>query len=248
MTNHDAVQNDNLLDQKPLPLITKQPQLSATLWDLGIYGNNLCYLLAVQRAPIEHVVLIGYLWPIYIIFLAKLILKHAITKRHFMAALIGFSGILLLITQGAHVEQYNSQFLTGYLFAFASGCLWSIYCIATQNHQQSNTEVIGMYCGIGALLSLITYSIWGTPTTITPFDISLMILLGLTAFGYAFLFWDKGIKRGNFKLLCIASFAIPVIATALLVAFGKAQLSEYLILAVGCVTLATYLVRGQVQS
>ena len=55
--------------------------------------------------------------------------------------------------------------------------------------------------------------------------------LGIGPVGAAFYVWDFGVKRGDIRVLGAASYAAPVLSTALLVAFGFAEMSVALILA-----------------
>lgn len=211
---------------------------------LGIYGNNLCYLIAIQFAPIAHVVLIGYLWPITILFLGYYFLQQPISKRQIIASLIAFTGIAVLILHGGTHSVDSARVLIGYAFAFASGSLWAIYCVVSQYYQQTRGELIGLYCGAGALLSALLYAASATALSVNLIDITFMITLGLTAFGGAFLLWDYGLKRGNVKLLCVSAFFIPVLSTGLLIIFGQAVMTMALCFALACVTMGAYLAKS----
>lgn len=210
---------------------------------LGIWGNNVCYVVAIQYIPIEQVVLIGYLWPVYILYLARYCLGLRYTWHNVAGSLIAFTGIYLLITQGQGLHFVSLSQLPGYGFAFASGALWACYCVATQYFQQRRVEVVGLYGGIGAIISMVLFASSGEVYTPSQFEIAMIILLGLTAYGGAFLFWQAGLAQGNFKFLCTASNFIPVLATLLLIGFGFTQPTFYLAAAIVLVTTGAMLAR-----
>jgi len=211
---------------------------------LGIYGNNICYLVAVKFAPIAHVVLIGYLWPITVIFLSSLIFKQPIIKRQIVATLIAFTGVAVLISQGKVNHDVAAHYYIGYLLAFASGSLWALFCVVSTVYRQTRVELVGLYCGIGALISLLSYWFFDQHVAVNVVDMTLMISLGLTAFGLAFLFWDHGIKFGNFKFLCISAFFIPLLSTLWLILFGKAEPTMILFFTLACVIVGSYLAKS----
>ena len=62
--------------------------------------------------------------------------------------------------------------------------------------------------------------------------------MGITTHCIAYLCWDYGIKKGNFKLLNILSYSNPIISTLLLIVFGLAHLSAILFVSVLLLFLA----------
>jgi drug/metabolite transporter (DMT)-like permease len=60
--------------------------------------------------------------------------------------------------------------------------------------------------------------------------------LGLGPVGIAFFIWDIGVKRGDIQLLGVASYAAPLLSTAILVLGGAARPSWTLLLAAALVT------------
>jgi drug/metabolite transporter (DMT)-like permease len=52
-----------------------------------------------------------------------------------------------------------------------------------------------------------------------------VLLLGIGPVGMAFYVWDIGVKRGDIRLLGVASYAAPILSTAFLVLAGFAEAS-----------------------
>ena len=59
--------------------------------------------------------------------------------------------------------------------------------------------------------------------------------LGIGPVGAAFYLWDVGVKRGDIRLLGVASYATPVLSTLILVLAGYAD--PTLSLALACVLI-----------
>ena len=221
----------------------KQPWFLWVIGVLGIYGNDVLYIAAFKYAPPAQADLINYLWPILIVAFAGFLPREKFSIKHIIAAAIGFSGIFLLVTNGKGLAGFNSSYLLGYLLALSDAIVWSIYVLAARHYSDTPPEMIGMFCGIGMLLSILTHI--NLETTIAPsaYQLLVMLIMGMTVQSLAYFFWDYGVKKGRMKLLSILSYGNPVLSVLLLVFVGLAQPSISLALAcilvsAGCILSA----------
>ena len=97
--------------------------------------------------------------------------------------------------------------------------------------------MIGVYCGAGALIALLGH--WQFDTYVAPTIAQwfILIIMGFTTHGIAYFLWDIGIKQGDFKLLSVLSYFMPVGSVLLLITFGYTQAS--LSLALACLLVTT---------
>lgn len=206
----------------------KQPYLLWITGFIGIYGNNLLYLLSFRYAPAAHVELINYLWPILVLLFSGLLPNERLTLKHLFAAIFGLAGIYVLTQQAA---VFSAQYYWGYLWAFLDAVVWAIYTLISRHYVNSPLEMIGIYSGFAAFCSFamhINYEIYQAPSTS---QLVILIFMGVTTQNLAYLFWEFGIKRGNFKLLSILSYANPILSLTLLIACKMASFSLHLVLA-----------------
>jgi drug/metabolite transporter (DMT)-like permease len=99
------------------------------------------------------------------------------------------------------------------------------------------TDAVAGFCLATAALSLLCHLVF--ETTVWPETAAqwLAVLgLGLGPVGAAFYLWDIGVKRGDIRLLGVASYAAPVLSTAILVLAGYAEPTGALALA--CLLIA----------
>jgi drug/metabolite transporter (DMT)-like permease len=211
----------------------KQPLGIWIIGVVGIYGNDLTYIAAFKYAPPAHVDLINYLWPILVILGSSLLPEEKFTFKHLLAGLLGLTGIYILLIDGMNLTSFKSSYLIGYGLALLDAIIWATYTLLARYHGKTPLEMIGMYCGIGALLSSIIH--WQFEANVAPSFSQWLIIaaIGLTTSGGAYFLWDYGVKRGNFKLLSSLSYGNPILSILLLVMFQKAQAS--LSLALACV-------------
>ena len=131
----------------------------------------------------------------------------------------------------------ESQYLWGYFLAFLDALVWSIYTLAARYFNKSPAEAIGIYCGIGALCSIVMH--FHSEVSFIPSNSQwfILIVMGMTTQCLAFFFWSFGVKHGNFSLLSILSYGNPLLSIVLLICFGMAEPSYELFVACAMVSL-----------
>ncbi|MEX0583060.1 MAG: EamA family transporter, partial [Sneathiella sp.] len=98
------------------------------------------------------------------------------------------------------------------------------------------SDVIGLFCGITAVLSLGAHLLF--EATLWPQNTLqwLAVLgLGLGPVGAAFFLWDRGMKHGDIQSLGVLSYLSPLLSTLILLIMGVASFSWSLIL--GCLLI-----------
>jgi len=223
--------------------ILKQPPIIWIIGILGVCGSDVAYVTAVKYAPPAHVDLIDYLWPFLVILLSSFLPKERLTVKHLLAAGLGLLGVFLMLTGGNGFIGFQNDYLNGYLFALAAAVIWSLYTIISRWYSDTPIEMVGMYCGIGAVLLFglhCQFETWVTPTWS---EVSMVVLLGLSS-GVAYLLWTYGTQKGNLKLLGVLAYFTPIISMTLLVVSGKEPMSFVLVFA--CMLVVSGVVVGSV--
>lgn len=204
---------------------------------IGIYFTNLFFMSAFQHAPADKVDLINYLWPIMVIITSSLLPNEKLKLNQLVGGMIAFYGVYILLTNGHGLSGFNVQHWKGYLLAFLDALCWTFFTLTLRRYKKSSAELIGIYCGLAALFSLITHC--GIETFVMPntSQICYLGLIGLTSQGLAYYFWDIGIKRGHYKILCVLSYFNPILSIGMLVIFGFTVMTSSLTIAVLLVSL-----------
>lgn len=211
--------------------LIKQPFIIWIIGVIGIYGNDLTLVAAIKNAPPIQADLINYLWPILVIIFAGLLPKERLTIKHLTAGLFGLIGIFILLTNGHGITGFQMQYLKGYLLALLDAIIWAAYTLLSRHYNKTPIEMVGMYCGLGALISAFVHYRFEKFVPFTYQQFFLIILMGLFTSGATYFLWDHGVKKGNVKLLSILAYGNPIISCALLIAFDSARFSLSIILA-----------------
>jgi drug/metabolite transporter (DMT)-like permease len=223
--------------------ILKQPVFIWIIGIIGICGSDVAYVVAVKHAPPAHVDFIDYLWPFLVILFTSFLPKEKFTLQHLVAGGLGLLGVFLLLTGGQGFMGFKLDYLYGYLFALTAAIVWSTYTVVSRWFSDTPTEMVGMYGGIGAIISLILhlqFETWVTPS----FSESILVgLLGLSS-GAAALLWTYATQKGNIKLLGVFAYFTPIISMSLLVFFDKEPMSIALVFA--CLLVVSSVVVGSI--
>lgn len=198
---------------------------------VGLVGNDMFLVAGTKLAPPAHVHLLCYTWPTMVILMTGLMPGERLHTRYVLAAIVGLLGVYFLVCQDGGFASFHWQYSMGYLSAFCGAFVWACYCVLSRRNGKAPPEMIGMYCGVGAILSLVCHL--KLETFVTPnFSQSVcLVAIGTVTSCLAFYFWDYGSKFGNLRLLSLLSYLSPLVGLGLLSALGRAELSSSIVLA-----------------
>lgn len=213
----------------------------------GLFGYHFFYFSALKLAPPAEAGLIAYLWPLLIVLLSAFLPGEKLRAAHVVGALMGLAGTVVLL--GAKVGGFGfaAEYVPGYLAAGVCAVVWAVYSVASRRFADVPTDVVAGFCLATAALSAICHALFEPAIWPVGSEWIAVVALGIGPVGIAFYTWDIGMKRGDIRLLGVASYAAPVLSTLLLVAAGFAAPSWSLAVAcaliVGGAVVATLLAR-----
>lgn len=203
------------------------------VWALGVgglFGYHALYFGALRLAPPAEASLVAYLWPLLIVVFSGLLPGERLRAIHVAGALVGLCGVVVLSTgQGLAARP---EHVPGYLLALGAALFWAGYSVLSRRVADVPTGAVAGFCLATAALSLACHLAF--ETTVWPAGATqwlAILALGLGPVGAAFYAWDIGVKRGDIRLLGVASYAAPVLSTLALVATGFAAPTPALALA-----------------
>lgn len=214
------------------------PLSTLALGVYGLFGFHFLLFMALRHAPPVQANLVNYLWPLGIVVMAPWFLPGVtLTRRHVLAALLGFAGAALAILGGRAGTE--AVWAWGYVPALGSAFIWASYSLMTQRVRAFPTAAIGSFALVSGLLSLLCHT-WLEPATdLSVQDWQLIALLGLGPLGGAFFLWDAALKRGDARQIGVLSFLTPLLSTlTLLTLRGEAPSASVLLAAAMIVTAA----------
>ncbi len=185
----------------------------------GLFGFHALYFASLARAPAAAANLINYTWPLLLVLFSAWLLGLRLTWRHLLGMMLALAGCAALLGTGA---AFPAGAAVGYLLAAASAIVWALYSALARRFPAVPPGAMAGFCAATAVLAGGLHGL--TEATVVP-DArawAAMLALGAGPVGLAFVLWDRGMKRGDPRLLGTLAFATPVASTLLLAGFGLA--------------------------
>lgn len=196
------------------------PPRTLALGVYGLFGFHFLLFIALRHAPPVEANLVNYLWPLFMVVLAPVLLPGlSLRPLHLAAALLGFAGaaVAILGTRGGSGAGANAiQGYWGFLPALGSAFIWASYSLWTKRVDAFPTSAIGLFGLVSGVLSLACHALLEAPAALSGKDWLLLVLCGLGPLGAAFFVWDMALKRGDPRRIGILSYLTPLGSTALL--------------------------------
>ena len=188
---------------------------------LGLLGTYIYYLflyLGYSRAAGMEVLVIQYTWPIIILFLSIFILNERLNIRKIIAILLGFLGVLLVLSKGAirEIELNNPAVIL--LVAVGAFC-FALFSVLSKNIMRAPLAVTSIYflaATVASFLSMLFFSELALPSSAELFPV---LLNGVLVNGLSYMFWLLALKSAEVSYLAPFVFITPVLSAIYLILF-----------------------------
>ena len=204
---------------------------------IGLFGYHFAYFTALRNAPPVDASLIAYLWSLFIVLFSALLPGEKLRLHHIIGTILGLFGAVLIVTKGVFIN-FQSEYLYGYIMAFACALIWSSYSLLSRRFVYVSTDIVTGFCLVTAFLSMLAHLM--LEQTVWPANISqwlAIVGLGLGPVVLAFYTWDYGVKHGDIQVLGAASYIAPLLSTLILILAGFSELTTIVVIACVLITL-----------
>lgn len=197
---------------------------------IAIFGNDALFITAIKFAPSEQVTLLFYTWPILVTLIAYFSTGKRFTINYLIACGLGFYGTDIVLTNGFS-SGLNLNYFYGYCLALGSALVWSVYTLVSSYFKELPHELVGLYLGIAAICAVTLHFYFESNVVPTLNQLLILIIMGLTTEGLAYILWDCGIKKGNNNFLYLISYCNPLIGIGLLILFKQTAFNTIYLIA-----------------
>ncbi len=187
---------------------------------IGLSGLNILYISSFQFAPPVHAEIIYYIWPLFIAIGGSIFFKEKLNSRHIMGiALCVLSLFMLHFDNLQTVGGVTLKNMYGYGFAAMGAIASAAYALYSKKYATVPSQIVGLYAGFGAILSLIGHLLFETTVIPSNFELMLFVPLGISYHWASFQALDRAVKHLEAcKVSVIAYFAPPLSVTCLTLA------------------------------
>jgi drug/metabolite transporter (DMT)-like permease len=209
--------------------LRQKPQVWA-IGVCGLFGYHALYFLALRLAPPAEAGLLNYLWPLLIVLFSGLLPGERLRLHSLAGAVLGLIGTVILFMDNGLAPALD--FVAGYSAALCAAFVWAAYSVLSRRFAGVSTAAVAGFCLATAVLAAVFHLAF--ERTVWPEHAGqwlAVLALGIAPVGIAFYAWDIAVKRGDIRLLGVASYAAPILSTMFLVLAGYAGASATLGLA-----------------
>lgn len=190
------------------------------LFALG-FLDFLYYLLlyfGYKNANGLEVLVIQYMWPIFIVFLSLIILKESFTKKKLLSVIIGFIGVILVITKGNFTTLEFSQ-IDVLIIVMIGSLSFALFSVLSKIVKINATNAVMIYFFSAILYSLISVNFYSSFIFPSPKDWISILINGILINGISYLFWIKGLQIFDASKVAPYIFITPILAAFFLILF-----------------------------
>ncbi len=188
---------------------------------LGLLGTYIYYLflyLGYAKALGMEVLVVQYTWPVFVVLLSVTILKEPFRFRTLVSILLGFLGVMLVLTKG-DFEELNINNGVVILLVLAGAFCFALFSVLSKTVDKEPIGVISVYffaACIASFISMQYFSEFAVPSTK---ELIPVILNGVLVNGFSYVFWILALKSTDASYLAPFVFLSPILSAIYLILF-----------------------------
>ncbi len=213
-----------LVESRPAETGTPVPWLRLSGLAVSLVGAIAFYFLALNLAPAAQVTLVTYTWPLMFVSASEILTRGRVRSVVLAGGTVAFAGCAALVLGDAQAGSVGLGTLSGYLLGLASGACWVVYSLLLRHGRTLGPgawpRVFALGAGAAALLHLAAEAtLWPLPVH----ALAISAAIGVGPYGLAFVAWAYGVRRGPARSVGLLAYAVPLVASALLIAIGASE-------------------------
>ncbi|MBK1667544.1 hypothetical protein CKO28_05800 [Rhodovibrio sodomensis] len=191
---------------------------------VALVGAIAFYFLALNLAPAAQVTLVTYTWPLMFVSASEILTRGRVRGVVLAGGAVAFAGCAALVLGDAGAGTAGLATLGGYLLGLASGSCWVVYSLLLRHGPTLGPgawpRVFLLGAGAAGLLHLgLEATLWPLPLH----ALAISAAIGVGPYGLAFVAWAYGVRRGPARSVGLLAYAVPLVASALLIAIGASE-------------------------
>ena len=167
---------------------------SAVVAFINPFIYYLLLLNAYDILPTQVAGTINYIWPIALVLLSAIILKHKIGVKAILACLISFSGLMLIVTRG-RFDSFSFSNPIGVTMILCCSILFALYWILNLKDRREEADKLILTYFFAALYLIPVQFILPRGAQLPPIEgVMGAIYIGIFEMGLTFILWLKALQ------------------------------------------------------
>jgi drug/metabolite transporter (DMT)-like permease len=178
--------------------------------------NLVLYFLAIRYTGVAVAIFLSYLAPVYLAFVAPLVLKETTERVVYVALAVGLSGMALILVPGLLLEGVKLS-AAGLFCGWAAGVMYAVYLLFAKSLRGLNvrsTPVVFTQSAFTAAVMLVPglIAVNAVHYEYTGIDILMAASLGLVTTAFSFSLFMHGLHFIRIQHASIIAYIEPVSA------------------------------------
>ena len=213
-----------LVEGRPAETGTPVPWVRLGGLAVALVGAIAFYFLALELAPAAQVTLVTYTWPLMFVSASEILTRGRVRSVVLAGGAVAFAGCGTLVLGDAGPAGAGLRTIPGYLLGLLSGGCWVVYSLLLRHGPTLGPGAWPrvFLLGAGAALALHLLAeptLWPLPLE----ALAISAAIGVGPYGLAFVAWAYGVRRGPARSVGLLAYAVPLVASALLIALGASE-------------------------
>lgn len=188
---------------------------------LGFLGSCFYYLCLYWGYHVGEgiqVLVLQYTWPLFIVLLSILILREKLTKGRIVSCILGFLGVLVILTKGNLLSfKFPDMMIT--LVVLIGALSFALFSVLSKKITANAFHSVFYYFLSGTLFSLVSLFIFSEPKLPINSNLTTLIINGALINGLSYLLWIKALRLTESSRIAPLVFLAPVLSAIWLVLF-----------------------------
>lgn len=213
------------------------------LFFLGLLGTYIYYLflyLGYSQAIGMEVLVVQYTWPILVVVFSIFILGEQLNYRKASAIVLGFLGVIMVLTKGEWQDINVSNMPVIILVGVGASCFAHFSVLSKKNHKEpfGATSVYFLSACIASFFSMLYFSEFALPSH---YELIPILLNGIFVNGFSYVFWLVALKSTEASYLAPFTFMTPVLSAIYLMLFFNEPIVIAYLLGLACVVMGGWI-------
>lgn len=222
---------------KALFAVKRRAIVRLLLLGVPFYLYSLLYSLSFNRISVVEASMLNYLFPVLIVLLSVPLLGERMTAGKTVSILLGFTGMLLIVTSGNLTEIRLSN-VGGDLLALGAAASWAIYSVLGKKDGTPPELALYMHILSAFALSFVCMLAFSSFAAPDAASLGLTAWMGISSTVLGNLLWLRGLKSSSASLIASLSYLTPFVTLLFIVALlGETirlpQLAGFLVILAG---------------
>lgn len=168
------------------------------------------YYAGTDILPASQAFIINYLWPIMSVVFACIILREAFTVKKFIAILISFLGVMVVV--GVDANEFSSKMLLGTMCCILGAVSYGIFTALNQKTNYDKSMTLMVSYGAAFIFTTVINLINGDLFIPKPDQMLGFLWNGIFTGAVANVLWVMALKSGNTEKVSNLAYITPFLS------------------------------------